>query len=217
MSRTADQVLRERGVDVRMGTSVAEATHEGVRLTDGGFVESRSLIWCVGVRPDPLVADLGVPTRKGRLVVDEYLTVPGHPEVFACGDAAAVPDLTRPGEITTMTAQHAVRQGKRAAGNIAASYGVGTRRPYKHRDLGFVVDLGGKDAAGNPLQVPMSGLLAKTVTRGYHLLSMPGNRVRVAADWALDAALPRQSVQLGLVPARAVPLDSASPELVRVG
>jgi NADH dehydrogenase len=80
-----------------------------------------------------------------------------------------------------------------------------------------VVDLGGKDAAGNPLQVPMSGLLAKTVTRGYHLLSMPGNRVRVAADWALDAALPRQSVQLGLVPARAVPLDSASPELVRVG
>lgn len=217
MSRTADQVLRERGVDVRMGTSVAEATHEGVRLTDGGFVESRSLIWCVGVRPDPLVADLGVPTRKGRLVVDEYLTVPGHPEVFACGDAAAVPDLTRPGEITTMTAQHAVRQGKRAAGNIAASYGMGTRRPYKHRDLGFVVDLGGKDAAGNPLQVPMSGLLAKTVTRGYHLLSMPGNRVRVAADWALDAALPRQSVQLGLVPARAVPLDSASPELVRVG
>jgi NADH dehydrogenase len=50
------------------------------------------------------------------------------------------------------------------------------------------------------------------VTRGYHLLSMPGNRVRVVADWALDAVLPRQGVQLGLIPGEAVPLDSAAPE-----
>jgi NADH dehydrogenase len=49
------------------------------------------------------------------------------------------------------------------------------------------------------------------VTRGYHLLSMPGNRVRVAADWLLDAVLPRQGVQLGLVPPSAVALDSALP------
>ncbi|MEV0730238.1 NAD(P)/FAD-dependent oxidoreductase [Polymorphospora sp. NPDC050346] len=214
MSRTADRVLRRRGVDVRMGTSVAEATHDGVRLTDGGFVATRSLIWCVGVRPDPLVADLGVPTTKGRLVVDEYLNVPGHPEVYACGDAAAVPDLTRPGEITTMTAQHAVRQGRLAADNIAASYGRGARRPYKHHDLGFVVDLGGTQAAGNPLGVPLSGPVAKVVTRGYHLVSMPGNRIRVLADWLVGSVLPRQGVQLGLVPPQAVPLDSSSPELM---
>jgi NADH dehydrogenase len=50
----------------------------------------------VGVRPDPLVAGLGLPTDRGRLRVDEYLTVPGHCEVFACGDAAAVPDPARP-------------------------------------------------------------------------------------------------------------------------
>jgi NADH dehydrogenase len=59
--------------------------------------------------------------------------------------------------------------------------------------------------------VPLSGIVAKAVTRGYHLLSMPGNRVRVAADWLLDLLLPRQGVQLGLVPGSAVPLDSASP------
>jgi NADH dehydrogenase len=145
-------------------------------------------------------------------VVDEFLSVPGHPDVYACGDAAAVPDLTRPGEITGMTAQHASRQGKMVAQNIAASYGRGRRRAYKHHDLGFVVDLGGLDAAANPLGVPLSGLAAKAVTRGYHLLSMPGNRVRVAADWVLDAVLPRQDVQLGLVPGSAVPLDSANPE-----
>jgi NADH dehydrogenase len=213
MSREADRVLRRRGVEVRMGLSVKEATADGVRLTDGGFVPTRSLVWCVGVRPDPLVADLGLDLRKGRLVVDEYLTLPGHPEVYACGDAAAVPDLTRPGEITAMTAQHAVRQGAVVARNVAASYGTGRRRAYRHHDLGFVVDLGGTDAAANPLGVPLSGLPAKAVTRGYHLLSMPGNRVRVAADWLLDAALPRQEVQLGLVGPGDVPLDSTAPEV----
>ncbi|AEB45790.1 FAD-dependent pyridine nucleotide-disulfide oxidoreductase [Micromonospora maris AB-18-032] len=213
MSRTADRVLRRRGVDVRMGTSVAVATADGVKLTDGEYVPTCSLVWCVGVRPDPFVAQLGLRTEKGRLVVDEYLNVPGFPEVYACGDAAAVPDLTRPGEICTMTAQHAQRQGRLAAHNIAASYGQGRRRPYKHHDLGWVVDLGGKQAAANPLNVPLSGLPAKAVTRGYHLLAMPGNRARVSADWVLDAALPRSAAQLGLVPADAVPLESTSPEV----
>ena len=198
-------------MEIRLRTSVREATADGVHLSDGEFVATRSLIWCVGVRPDPLVAALGLPTRQGRLAVDEFLTVPGHPDVFACGDAAAVPDLTRPGEICGMTAQHATRQGTTVARNIAASYGSGRRRPYRHHDLGFVVDLGGRDAAANPVGVPLRGLPAKAVTRGYHLLSMPGNRVRVAADWLLDAVLPPQGVQLGLVPATAVPLDSALP------
>jgi NADH dehydrogenase len=213
MSRVSDRVLRERGVDVRLGVSVREATADGVHLTDGGYVATRNLIWCVGVRPDPLVADLGLELRQGRLVVDEFLTVPGHPEVYACGDGAAVPDLTRPGEITAMTAQHAVRQGATAARNIAASYGTGRRRPYRHHDLGFVVDLGGPDAAANPLGLNLAGVPAKAVTRGYHLVSMPGNRARVAADWLLDAVLPRQAVQLGLVDGATVPLDSRAPEL----
>ncbi|MFF3766480.1 NAD(P)/FAD-dependent oxidoreductase [Streptomyces sp. NPDC001922] len=212
MSGTATRVLTGRGVELGTGTSVEEATKEGVRLTDGRFVPSRTLVWCVGVRPDPLVEELGLPTEKGRLVVDEYLTVPGRPEVFACGDAAAVPDLTRPGDITPMTAQHAERQGRRAAHNIAASFGHGERRPYEHRDLGFVVDLGGFQAAANPLGLRLAGPLAKTVTRGYHLLAMPGNRLRVGADWLLDAALPRQAVQLGLVRSDAVPLENTAPE-----
>ncbi|MEU6480065.1 NAD(P)/FAD-dependent oxidoreductase [Streptomyces sp. NPDC047017] len=216
LSRTADRVLRARGVDVRMGTSVREATHEGVLLTDGAFVPTRTLVWCVGVRPDPLVESTGQPLERGRLVVDPCLQVPGRPEVFACGDAAAVPDLDNPGEYTPMTAQHAWRQGRTAAVNVAASLGVRARQVYRHRDLGFVVDLGGAQAAADPLGVPLSGPLAGAVTRGYHLAAMPGNRVRVAADWLLGAVLPRQAVQLGLVRSWSVPLDTASPELARV-
>ncbi|MFF5205793.1 NAD(P)/FAD-dependent oxidoreductase [Streptosporangium sp. NPDC000396] len=212
LSRTAHRTLAGRGVEIRTGTSVAEATTEGVELSDGEFVPTRSLIWCVGVRPDPLVESLGLPTEKGRLLVDEYLNVPGHPEIFACGDAAAVPDLANPGKYTAMTAQHASRQGKQVARNVAASYGRGERKPYRHNDLGFVVDLGGAKAAANPLGVPLSGFPAKVVTRGYHLLAMPGGRARIAGNWLLDTLLPRQTVQLDLVRGPAVPLTSTSPE-----
>ncbi|HEX4250572.1 MAG TPA: FAD-dependent oxidoreductase, partial [Pseudonocardia sp.] len=216
LSATADRVLRRRGVEVRTCTSVAEAARGSVRLTNGSTVPTRSLIWCVGVRPDPLVADLGLETEQGRLVVDEYLSVPGHPEVFACGDAAAVPDVTRPGRLTPMTAQHAQRQGTLAGRNVAASFGRGQPGRYRHRDLGFAVDLGGAKAAANPLGVPLSGPLAKALTRGYHLVAMPANRARTVVDWLLDAVLPRQCVQLGLVRGAAVPLDSDAPELPRL-
>ena len=213
MSKDTDRVLRERGVEVLLGTSVQEAMHDGVRLTDGRYIPTRTLVWCVGVRPDPVVDDLGLPTDKGRIVVDEYLNVPGHPRVYACGDAAAVPDPANPGRPTPMTAQHAVRHGVQVAKNIAAEYGTGRRKPYRHRDLGFVVDLGGWDSTANPLGVHLSGLPAVGVTRGYHLFSLPGNRTRVVGDWLLDAFLPRHAVQLGLIRAPEVPLDNATPEL----
>jgi NADH dehydrogenase len=194
-----------------MGDSVDEARADGVELKSGVFVPSRTLVWCVGVRPDPLVEETGLATQKGRLVTEPSLVVPGHPEVFACGDAAAVPDLTRPGQVTAMTAQHATRQGRLAGRNVAASLGVGAPRRYRHHDLGFLVELGGRDAAANPLGVPLAGRAAKAVTRGYHLASMPGNRVRTAVDWALDAVLPLQTEQLGLVRSAAVPLQDPTP------
>jgi len=139
--------------------------------------------------------------------VDETLQVPDHPDVFACGDCAAVPDATRPGSITGMTAQHAQRQGTLVARNVAASLAGRPLDRYVHHDLGFLVDLGGAAAAANPLHVPLGGLPAKSVTRGYHLLSLPGNRGRVAADWALNLVRPPRAVQLGLVDAGRVPLE----------
>lgn len=213
LSRTADKVLRRRGVEVLTETSIGEASESGVAIKDGPFVPTRSLIWCVGVRPDPLVEGLGLETQQGRLVVTEQLSVPGHPHVFACGDAAAVPDSHHPGELTPMTAQHAVRQGKLAAHNVAASLKQEALSRYQHRDLGFVVDLGAGKAAANPLHVPLSGLPAKAVTRGYHLMSMPANKIRVATDWVLDATTERKLVQLGMVRSGTVPLDTSSPEV----
>ncbi len=187
LSATAERVLRRRGVEVLTGESVAEAGDGYVQLTTGDKVVTRSLIWCVGVRADPLVDGLDLDTNRGRLDVDPYMQVPGAQGIWACGDCAAVPELTRPGQLCGMTAQHAERQGKLVARNVAASLGHGTRKQYKHRDLGFLVDLGGLAGAANPLHIPLSGPAANALTRGYHLSAMSGNRLRVLTDWTLNA------------------------------
>lgn len=211
LSKTADRVLRRRGVEVRTGQSVAEAMDGYVLLSTGEQVPTRSLIWCVGVRADPLVDGLDLDTNRGRLVVDAYMSVPGTSGVYACGDCAAVPDLTRPGEICGMTAQHAQRQGKQVAKNVAASLGTGKAHPYKHQDEGFLVDLGGLAAAANPLNVPLSGPVANALTRAYHLFVMSGNRMRVLDDWALNTITSAQATSFGLVTSESVPLDTDNP------
>ena len=211
LSKTAERVLRRRGVEVLTGQSVARASDGYVELTTGEKAPTRSLIWCVGVRADPLVDDIDLATNRGRLVVDEFMAVPGTTDVYACGDCAAVPDLTRPGQVCGMTAQHAQRQGKLVANNVAASLGKGTSRPYKHHDLGFLVDLGGMAAAANPLNIPLSGPVASVVTRAYHLLAMSGNRMRVLTDWAVNAVTPQEMTSLDAISAKAVPLDVNHP------
>jgi NADH:quinone reductase (non-electrogenic) len=212
LSRAADRVLRRRGVEVRTGQSVATALDgRWVQLSTGEKVATHSLIWCVGVRADPLVTGLDLDTNRGRLVVDEFMSVPGTPDIYACGDCAAVPDLTRPGEICGMTAQHAQRQGRQVARNVAASLGAGKARPYRHRDLGFLVDLGGLAAAANPLNIPLSGLPASVVTRAYHVMAMAGNRSRVLADWAVNAIAPAEVTSFGVIGPESVPLDPGQP------
>jgi NADH dehydrogenase len=210
LSKTADRVLRRRGVEVRMGQSVTEASDGYVQMSTGERVSTRSLIWCVGVRADPLDG-LDLKTDRGRLVVDEFMSVPGAPDIYACGDYAAVPDLTRPGQVCGMTAQHAVRQGRQVASNVAATLGKGKAKPYKHADLGFLVDLGGIAGAANPLNIPLSGPAANVVTRGYHLSAMSGNRMRVLTDWILNGLMSPEATSVALVSAESVPLDVNKP------
>jgi NADH dehydrogenase len=201
------RVLRDRGVDVRLNTSVASAHDTSVVLTDGTTIATRTLVWGAGVVASPLVMELGLPTRRGRLVTRTDLSVPGADGLWAAGDAAAVPDLAaeeaadgqRPD--AQPTAQHAQRQGVALGRNIAAALGHGTTRPYRHPDLGLVADLGGLDAVARPLGIRLTGPVAKVVTRGYHLYALPAmsNRIRVALDWAFQTLLPPEDTQLSVV------------------
>jgi NADH dehydrogenase len=151
------------------------------------------------------MATLGLPLDRGRLVTDDQMRAAD--DIWAVGDAAAIPDVTRPSTpegtrpVTSPTAQHAQRQGNVVAYNIAASLGRGRPRRYRHKDLGLVADLGGSKAVAKPLGVPLTGRTGKAIARGYHLYALPcpSNRVRVLTGWLLSAALPPQSASLAVV------------------
>lgn len=185
----AQRMLAERGVDFKLGTSVAHVTDTEVKLTDGTVLPTETLIWTAGVAASPLVRGLGE-TVRGRLIVGADLRLPAWEGVFALGDCAAVPDLVKQREgvaeaVCPPTAQHAARQGKVAADNVIASMRGGPLREYYHKDLGLVVDLGGPRAVAKPLGVPLSGVPAQAATRGYHVMAMPSlrNRLRVLGNW----------------------------------
>ena len=208
LARHALDRIRKQGVNVRLGTTVAELVPGHVRLATGEIVSARTVVWTAGVTPPPLISQLDLPVERGRLVVDEQLRTPDHPHVFAIGDAAAVTDVTRHCRLAAQTAQHAQRQGLAAARNVVASLGGGTARAYKHRDLGFAVDLTGRNAVATPLGVRLSGIPAKLAGRAYHLRALPSGRLRVLSDWVNAAIGGRQIVEVGLVDQRYATIQS---------
>lgn len=194
------QIVSERGVEVSLGVSVAEVTPDTVTFTDGRKLPCRTLIWTAGVVSSPLVTTLGTETVKGRLVTDPEMCIPGADGVFALGDSAAVPDLdVGGGAVCPPTAQHAMRQGKAVAENVVAALRGRPLQPYRHKDLGLVVDLGGVEAVSKPLGIPLSGLPAQVVARGYHLgaLRTFPARFRAAAGWFLNAVAGDDFVRTG--------------------
>lgn len=200
LGRSAQEVLGRRGIEISLGVSIAKAGPEEVTFTDGRVVPTRTLIWTAGVVASPLIATLGAETVRGRLAVTAEMSLPGHDGVFALGDSAAVPDLAKgDGAVCPPTAQHATRQGRRVAENVIATLRGQPLRPYEHKDLGLVVDLGGADAVSKPLGVELRGVPAQAVARGYHLGALRTNvaKTRVATNWLLNAVAGDDFVRTG--------------------
>jgi NADH dehydrogenase len=193
------RALRRRHVDVRLYTRLASAGQGTVRLDDGTELAAGTLVWAAGSRPSPLGAAAGLPADKtGRILVGADLAVPGMPGVFAAGDIAAVPDLSRPGEFCAPNAQHAVRQSKVLARNIAAFMRGGRLKPYRHAYAGSVAGLGHHQGVAQVYRIRLTGFVGWLAHRVYHLLWVPtlSHKARVLADWTLALFFRRETAQL---------------------
>jgi NADH dehydrogenase len=147
------------------------------------------------------VRELGVPLDPGgRIVVDETMRVRGLANVWAIGDAAAVPDPAKGGASPCPpTAQHALRQGRLVADNVAAVLGNGEVKPFRYKTLGVFVDMGRHKAVATMLGIKLRGFPAWWAARTYHLLAIPGvgRRMRLIADWTVGLFFGRASAELG--------------------
>ncbi|MCX4585620.1 NAD(P)/FAD-dependent oxidoreductase [Streptomyces sp. NBC_01481] len=183
----AQRKLRSRGIEFRLGARVSKATAEDITLDSGETVPTRTLAWTAGNRPNPLVQQV----TQAPLVVDPTMQVPGMPGLWALGDCARIPDPA--GGVYPPTAQHAIREGKAAARNIAAVLGGRRPVPFRFGGLGVLVSLGHRTAAGEIGGRRVFGFLAWVLWRSVYLSKLPSaeKRLRVLADWTLDLVFPR--------------------------
>jgi len=162
------------------------------------MLPSRPIDW---VTPAPVVGKLGLPlTEHGRIEVDATMRVTGRSNVCAIGDAAAVPDpAKRRRAPSPPTCQHAIRQGRRVAENVAAAMRGGSPRSFRYRTLGVFVDMGQHKAVATVLGVRLRGFPAWFAARSYHLMMMPGvaRKVRLGLDWGVGLLFGRASAELG--------------------
>jgi NADH dehydrogenase len=192
----AAQELEGRGFEIHVGTMLASVSPREVVLSDGTHIPARTLVWTAGVRPHPLLRELGVPLDdRGRVEVDEFLRVRGHEHVWSLGDCARVPN-TKADPPDPPTCQHALRQARRLAKNIA-----GEPEPYGYRMLGQVATLGRYKGIADVLGVRLRGFPGWFVTRSYHLYQLPlvSRKLRVVVDWTVALLFKRDIVELSIL------------------
>jgi NADH dehydrogenase len=198
---TVDRLV-ERKIDVRLNTRLNSAVGGRIVLSDDDEFEAETLVWTAGVKANPLLRKSDLPLDDaGRVATAANLTVKGVTGVFAAGDCAAVPDLTKndPNALTGPSAQHAVRQAKTLAANIEATVRGGTLRDYRHAYVGSVASLGLYRGVAEIYGIKLRGPIAWFMHRTYHLSRMPtfNRKVRVLADWTGALIFRREIVSLG--------------------
>ncbi|MFG1947887.1 NAD(P)/FAD-dependent oxidoreductase [Nonomuraea sp. NPDC048826] len=200
MGRWTLEQLRERGIDVRLETRLESCEGGHVVLSDGTEFDAETLVWTAGVKPSPIVNSSDLPLdARGRIKAAATLAVEDAPGAFAAGDAAAVPDLTDPGEFCAPNAQHAVRQAKVLGDNIIRYLRGHDLVEYRHKYVGSVAGLGLHQGVANVYGIKLRGFPAWFMHRTYHLSRVPtlNRKVRVVVDWTLALFFKRETISLG--------------------
>src|SRR5437867_7332638 len=178
-------VLRaRRGADIRTGARV-QAIEPGKLHLAGETIEAETIVLAAGIIPSPVVAELPVEKdRHGHIVVDGTMRCPSHPEVWALGDCAAIP--APDGRPYPSLAQHALREARVLARNIAGVLDGRTPQPFVYTTVGMMGSLGHSKAFGQLVKIRLRGFPAWLVRRTYHLLQMPTwrRRLRIVIDWS---------------------------------
>lgn len=203
LARYAQEKMQLRGVTFRLNTRILDA-HLGVVLLSEGEIHTETLVWTAGTLPSPLLKSLLLKKdKRGALLVDDALAVPGAPGLWAIGDCAAVTDAAT-GHPCPPTAQFALREAEVLAGNIVAQLEQRPLRKFHFDSLGALCVVGHQTACAE-LSVPFyrskslrfSGLFAWFLWRGIYLAKLPGleRKIRVLMDWTIELFFPRDIVQ----------------------
>jgi NADH dehydrogenase len=177
--------LEARGVKIRLNTAIASVSADGVELADGTRIASHAVIWCAGVKANPLADRLGLPqTARGEIAVNDDLSVATHPEVFVIGDLAAATD--RGGRPYPQLAPVAMQQARHVARSLARRRRGKKTRRFRYVDKGTMATIGRRSAVAElPLGIRLGGTLGWLSWLALHLVFLVGfrNRLVVFVNW----------------------------------
>jgi NADH dehydrogenase len=204
LGRYALERLTARGVTFKLNERLADASACAVTLESGEQIKTQTLVWTAGSVPNPLLGLLPVNRdKRGAVIVDDTLAVPGHQGLWALGDCAACIEGTT-GKPCPPTAQFALHEARALAHNIHACFNGKELKPFRFRSRGTLCVIGHHTACAE-LTVPFlreksvqfSGLFAWLMWRGIYLSKLPGldRKVRVFTDWIIELFFPRDIVQ----------------------
>jgi NADH dehydrogenase len=214
----AQTKLAQRGIEVRLDTRVLGYKNGIVKLSDGSEIPARTLVWTAGTAPHPILDTVPCAKDRGRIRTNEYMEVPGWPDVWAVGDCASIPD-PRTKKPYPPTAQHALRQGRVLAGNIQATLRGGSKKPFVFSTLGQLAAIGKRAGVAQVFGLNFSGFVAWWLWRTIYLSKLPRfeKKCRVALDWTLDLLFSKDLVQFTTVRDRGSKPSDYMPELMQVG
>jgi NADH dehydrogenase len=203
LARYAQDRMTARGVEFRLNTRVLDAGPGLVTLSNGQL-RSQTLVWTAGSAPNPFMKSAGLGTdKRGAVVVESTMAVPGRPGIWALGDCAALKD-GRSGEPCPPTAQFALREGRAVARNICRALRGEAPEPFHFDSLGSLCVVGHQTACAE-ITIPFarrkslrfSGLLAWMMWRAIYVSKLPGleRKARVLLDWTFELFFPRDIVQ----------------------
>jgi NADH dehydrogenase len=183
LSRSALAQLKSMGVEVHTGAIVKDVSNRGVTV-NGEFVPSRTVVWAAGNAAAPIAKSFGAQTdRAGRIVVNEDLSVPGHPEIFAIGDMACFKHQT--GQPLPGVSPVAMQMGRRASKNILLLIRGESPESFRYFDKGSMATIGRNKAVADLKFARLGGFLAWLSWLFVHLIFLVGlrNRLLVLFQW----------------------------------
>ena len=185
LAQVASRVLIKRGADIRVSAPVRSIEPGRVHLPDQTF-EAATIVVATGIVPSAATSAIPVEhDERGRIVVDAEMRSRSHPQVWALGDCAAIPDPQ--GRPYPALAQHAIREARRLAENVAAVLQGKNPKPFVFRSLGTMASLGHSRAVAQVFGMRLKGFPAWWLRRTYYLMQMPrwDRRFRIVLDWTV--------------------------------
>ena len=212
LAQYAHNKMQKRGIEIMLNIRVISASSDYVQTSENKKIETLTIITTIGSAPLDVITD-NFELERGKIIVNKYMQVAKHDNIWALGDAALIP-IKKGNNMTYAppTAQFAVREAKILAHNIAQHLLDKPKKLFTFNPIGMMASLGSYQGVVQIYNLRLSGILAWSIWRGIYITKVPGNiaKIRITLNWIMDYFFPRTLVEISPPESRSIKYASFS-------